>query len=52
MQEKKRVRRMQRYSGKMDVMATIANEDNSDVDGSYTGTSADGGEPVQDGDDI
>ena len=34
------------------VFALLSRESNSDVLGSYTGTPKDGGEPVQDADDL
>ncbi len=37
---------------KRGVLALISRRDNSDVLGSYTGTPKDGGQPVQDVDDL
>ncbi len=37
---------------RMDLLAWISQMDQTDVDGSYTGTDADGEEPVQDADDL
>ncbi len=46
MEEKKRRKRS------FGIFANLSDEDGIDVDGSYTGTAADGGEPVQDADDL
>ncbi len=37
---------------RMNLLKWISQMDNSDVDGSYTGTAQDGSEPVQDADDL
>lgn len=53
MKEKKRTARDARISRKMERMTRFAqNKENADVDGSYTGMSADGSPPVQDADDL
>lgn len=46
MTEKKRPKRS------FGLFANLSEDDNSDIDGSYTGTPADGEEPVQDADDL
>lgn len=35
-----------------DIAQTLREPNNTDISGSYTGTSRDGGEPVQDADDL
>ena len=41
-----------RLARKLSILARIPKADNSDVDGSYTGTSRDGSPPTQDADDL
>lgn len=52
MSEKKQPARKPRAPRDLDLLFRLAEEDNSDVDGSYTGTPKDGGQPVQDADDL
>ena len=52
MNQKKQYSRIRRLKSRLDLLAEISKLDNSDVDGSYTGTPKDGGEPVQDADDL
>lgn len=53
MKEKKIKARDERLQRKIEQLARFAKDkENSDVDGSYTGTSKDGSPPVQDADDL
>ncbi len=52
MKKNKQTARMARERQKLAFLAKLARKDSSDVDGSYTGTPHDGGEPVQDADDL
>ncbi len=48
----KKDHRITREQRRLGILARVAAQDNSDVDGSYTGTPKEGGMPVQDADDL
>ncbi|MCL1963664.1 MAG: hypothetical protein FWF69_01205 [Firmicutes bacterium] len=52
MKEKRQNAIKARIAARLGLLARISDKDNSDVDGSYTGTSKDGSPPTQDADDL
>lgn len=52
MSEKRQDAQKERMRRRQELVERIVGSDHSDVDGSYTGISEDGSEPVQDADDL